>query len=171
MTRYEETRGGLRVTRQGTGWAVVHAATPRLAAVTGLRQRRFAEQARDDLLATGVDFTRDPGGISRDHAAWADVYYQWRKRTAQESFDDSTGEYYRASCHYGTFIPSARWAQAWRTAIGRNDGPGISLLLNKGNKAVDGDDVAFVRALLAERQPAFAAALEAVTADLAGAVS
>jgi hypothetical protein len=138
VSSYEETRGGLRVIWRRTGWAVEHAATG-LSAATGLRQRRFAEQARDDLLATGTDFTRPAAEISRDRARWAPVYYLWKTRAGQESYDAATYEYYGSSVHAGTFVPSAGWAAAMRhaTARGSYDEAEAARLLKYLNHAVN----------------------------------
>lgn len=129
--------GGLRIEQQNTGWVVVHDESG-LGATPGLRQRRFAEQARDDLLATGVDFTRDKQAVSADRKLWAEVYWRWQQRAKQTSYDDTTFEYYSPDTKYGTFIPSAQWAAAMRAAVtpGSYDSEAVSRLLNEGNKTV-----------------------------------
>lgn len=142
MSNYEETRGGLRVIWRRTGWAVEHAASPGLSAATGLRQRQFAEQARDDLLATGVDFTRPAAEISRDHARWADVYYLWKVRAGAGSYDSTTYEYYGSRPHADAFIPSAKWAAAMRATCAPGQGADFSTaeferLLRYRNHAVN----------------------------------
>jgi hypothetical protein len=135
---YETTIAGLTVGQlNGHYWQVFHEASG-LEAVSGLRQRRFAEQARAELLATGVDFTADAREISRRHQEWALVYRLWKSRACQESYDDTTFEYYSWHVGYGTFVPSARWAAAMRaaTAPGSYDDGEVSRLLNEGNAAV-----------------------------------
>lgn len=114
--KYEATVQGLAIANLGHGYRVQHA-TSSNAATPPLRQRRFAEEARAELLATGVDFTASPREIQDRRAEWADVYYRWQKRAQQESFDDATGEYYSPNSHYGVFIPSAAWAASYREAL------------------------------------------------------
>ncbi len=182
---YEQDKGGLRVVQHDSGsWAVVHAATPELSAAAGLRQRRFAEEARDDFLATGVDFTRPAREISRDHARWADVYYKWQRRARSTSCDDTTFEYYGGRVHYGAFIPSARWAAAMRAACAHETSSHaeVSRLLNEGNRAFDAADrlaeqreravralanMAHVRKTWRKREPEYARAAETEITRLA----
>jgi hypothetical protein len=113
MTTYIETKDGLTVHRDGSGWTVCHAASG-LYAVSRLRQRRFAEQARDDFLATGVDFTRDKGAVYGDRELWRAPYALWYQRARLAENDPATGEYYSASLHYGTVPNSARAAAEYR---------------------------------------------------------
>jgi hypothetical protein len=99
--------GGLLVSKSNRGgWAVIHVASG-LNAVCYLRQRRFAEQARDELLATGTDFTQDKTAVQRERARWADVYYRWNQRVRQDGLDPITFEHYAAYSAYGDVIPSA----------------------------------------------------------------
>jgi hypothetical protein len=133
----ETTVRGLTVNKDWSGWRVAHEASG-LEAVSGLRQRRFAEEARTELLATGVDFTASARTIQGQRQRWADVYHRWQVRVQQGSYDNTTFEYYRQSTRYGDFIPSARWAAAMRAATDRGsyDGDEVSRLLNEGNAAV-----------------------------------
>lgn len=108
--KYEAVKGGLRVAKLAGGYAVLHAESS-LPAAQGLRQRRFAEQARDELLATGVDFTLSSRAVQAERKRWEDVYYRWYNRThvlgdALEDLDPETFEYYPDSTRYGQFIPS-----------------------------------------------------------------
>ena len=50
---------GLTMERHGNGWGVYHTESGLPVVDGGLRQRRFAEEARTELLETGVDFTQD----------------------------------------------------------------------------------------------------------------
>jgi hypothetical protein len=116
--KYETVKGGLRVEKLRTGWAVLHAWSD-LPAVQLLRQRRFAEEARGELLATGVDFTRAARLVQADRKSWQDVYYRWHNRThvlgdKLEDLDPVTFEYYPDSTRYGQFIPSAAQAGEMR---------------------------------------------------------
>lgn len=89
--------GGLMVVRErGQGWRVVHAASGKAAHSGHLRLKRYASEARAELLATGVDFTRDAKAISKDHKVWREVYFRWSGRAAYSGHDPETGEWYRA---------------------------------------------------------------------------
>jgi hypothetical protein len=107
------TPGGLDVRQEATGWGVFHAASG-LAAATGLRQRRFAEQARDELLATGVDFTQDAAAVQAQRALWSPAYFRWLNRSRQFALDPETWEYYPKHSSYGQVIPSAKRAAELR---------------------------------------------------------
>ena len=133
--KYERTVRGLTVDENVHGWRVTHADSG-LEAVSGLRQRRSAEQARDELLATGVDFTASSQEIQTRRKEWSEIYFRWQARVSQVCFDDTTFEYYSRSCSYGTFIPSASWAAAMRHAIADHNPDEITRLLAEGNKAV-----------------------------------
>jgi hypothetical protein len=127
--KYEHETGGLIVShRDGCGWQVTHAASG-LEAAGRLRQRRFAEQARTELLATGTDFTRETKAIQADRKQWSEVYYRWASRARSENIDPGTWEYYGTNIHYGQFIPSARWAADMRAACVAGDGEAIEQLL------------------------------------------
>ena len=130
MATYQREVRGLVVAQQGHGYAVTHAASG-LAATPVLRQRRFAEQARDELLATGVDFTQAAGAISQGRAQWAEVYHRWQQRARAVAYDSATGEYYSPHVSYGTFVPSAAWAQAYRDALAGGDSARISDIINR----------------------------------------
>jgi hypothetical protein len=131
--KYEREIRGLEVAQHGAGWHVCHAAS-KLPATPVLRQRRFAEQARDELLATGVDFTRDAKAIGRDRDRWAEAYRRWHARARQPAYDEKTGEYYSSHVSYGTFVPSAAWAQSYRDALEAADGDRLAELI-KGRRA------------------------------------
>lgn len=120
--KYEAVKGGLRVEKQAAGWTVVHDESS-LRAAQYLRQRRFAEQARTELLSTGVDFTA-PVEVLQSSAirqVWQDVYYRWRGRTDCKAYghlDQATFEYYPEHTRYGQFIPSAKQAAEMRVLAG-----------------------------------------------------
>jgi hypothetical protein len=120
--RYETVKGGLRVEKLAGGWAVLHEES-QLPAVQYLRQRRFAEQARDELLATEVDFTMHKTVIQLSASHWKDVAFLWRARTHAQGeklldLDPVTFEYYPDSTRYGQFIPSAAQAEEMRKLAG-----------------------------------------------------
>lgn len=100
---------------EGKLWEVIHAASG-LPVFSGgyLRQRRFAEQARADFLATGVDFTADSRTVYSQRERWRAPYALWRFRSHQDEIDPVTGEHYSSSTHYGQVIPSAAQAAAYR---------------------------------------------------------
>jgi hypothetical protein len=134
MTRFEQEAGGLVVSRQdGCGWQVTHAPSGAVAFPGWLRQRRFAEEARAELLATGVDFTRPVRDVSADRKRWSKVYFRWAERARSENIDPDTWEYYGTSLHYGQFIPSARWAADMRAACAAGDYAAIERLLTPRN--------------------------------------
>jgi hypothetical protein len=93
-----DIEGGLMVTRcRGhAGWAVVHAASGKAAHSGQLRLKRHAVQARAELLATGVDFTRDAKAIAHARGQWKDVYFRWSSRALSHGTDMETGERYGA---------------------------------------------------------------------------
>jgi len=131
MPRYEATTGGLTVERKYShGWDVTHAESGR-EAVGGLRQRRFAEQARAELLATGVDFTASIREIQRPatRKMWRDVYYRWQARSQATDIDPETYEYYPWSCRYGQVIPSAAQAADLRRSHAAGDGEAVIRML------------------------------------------
>jgi hypothetical protein len=104
---------------EGKAWYVEHAASGLPVFGGGyLRQRRFAEQARYDLLATGVDFTQDRDGL-RGHAldTARPAMALWYQRARQDSTDPVTGEHYSWSTHYGQVVPSAAQAAAYRARL------------------------------------------------------
>jgi hypothetical protein len=114
MSVYVETAGGLTVRRDGqAGWTVSHAESG-LYAVSGLRQRRFAEQARDDFLASGVDFTRDKRAVFADRDRWREPYQLWYQRARLAENHPETGEYYSTTVHYGSVPNSAQAAAEYR---------------------------------------------------------
>jgi hypothetical protein len=112
---------GLAVTSlrgEGTAWYVAHDASGLEVHGGGwLRQKRFAEQARADLLATGVDWTLSVADLRGQlRVAWPAVAL-WRKRAGQDEIDLRTGEHYSCSTHYGQVIPSARHAKHLAEAL------------------------------------------------------
>lgn len=113
--REPETLGGLEVTSlrgEGKAWYVAHAASGLEVHGGGwLRQKRFALEARADLLATGVDWTLSVADLSgKLGAAWP-VVALWRFRAGQDKIDLRTGEHYSWSVHYGQVIPGAEHAK------------------------------------------------------------
>lgn len=122
LLRQRGVVGGLAVTSlrgEGKAWHVVHAVSGVPVFGGGyLRQKRFAVECRDDLLATGVDFagTLDSlrGGVLEPARR---VMQLWKQRTQQEYADPVTGEYYSWSTHYGSVIPSAAQAAAYRARL------------------------------------------------------
>jgi hypothetical protein len=135
MHMLTNVKDGLVVQQWYRSWGVYHEKSG-LPAVEGLRQRRFAEEARDELLATGVDFTADVKAVRAANEQWKPVYYEWRERARAKVFDRTTGEYYGTDISYGTFVPSAKWAAAYRAAIAAKDGTTLERLIHDGNKAV-----------------------------------
>jgi hypothetical protein len=128
MSTFEREVRGLVVDRHGRSYSVTHAGSG-LPATPPLRQRRFAEEARTELLATGTDFTADRRAVSDSRAQWREVYQRWQVRARQGSYDDTTFEYYSPHASYGTFVPSAAWAQAMRDAVAAGDVEAIKALL------------------------------------------
>jgi hypothetical protein len=127
--REPETLGGLTVTSlrgEGKLWYVAHAASG-LEVLRGgwLRQRRFAEQARADLLATGVDWALSApelrSGGKLDAARPAVVLWSQRALGANHDqlrgIDLRTGEHYSWSVGYGQVIPSAQHAKRLAEAL------------------------------------------------------
>jgi hypothetical protein len=114
--RAPEVLGGLAVrqSESTSRWEVLHADSGMSAIGAGLRQRRFAEQARAELLATGVDFSQSVKRIQEQREVWGPVYWLWRKRAESTEIDLVTGEYYNWHVNYGQVVPSA--AQAARIA-------------------------------------------------------
>lgn len=113
MQETGDAQGGLVVRHESGGWGVWHAASD-LSAATGLRLRKFAEEARTELLATGVDFTADQRAIAAEHKKWSAVYHRWRTRARSTSIDPDTYEYYSAFIRYGTKVPNAGQAALMR---------------------------------------------------------
>ncbi len=109
----EKTNIGLEVILLPRGWAVIHAASGK-PAVSGLRLRRFAEEALRDLLATGMDFTQDSATVQRKRCYWAEAYYLWKRRSEAKDLDPETFEYYPKHSRYGQMIPSAAMAARLR---------------------------------------------------------
>jgi hypothetical protein len=122
MKREPEVAGGLRIAHldpAAHGWWVEHVASGKPAVAGYLRQRRFAEQLRADLLATGVDFEQDARVVSApaELERWRPVYYLWRQRARQGSIDLVTGEHYSVNSHYGQPIPSQENARVIAAAL------------------------------------------------------
>ena len=111
--RAPETEGGLTVASDVTGWGVWHDASG-LPAVTKLRLKRFALQARADLLSTGVDFTASKREIQKARRQWSEVYYRWAARSRATGLDPETQEFYPKHSQYGQLIPSAAKAAQLR---------------------------------------------------------
>lgn len=112
---------GLEVTSlrgEGKAWYVAHAASGLEVHGGGwLRQKRFALEARADLLATGVDWTLSVADLSGQLGAAWPVVALWRKRAGQDEIDLRTGEHYSWSTHYGQVIPSAEHAKRLAEAL------------------------------------------------------
>lgn len=119
MSKTPDVVGGLALAciPRGNGWYVIHAETGVTATHGFLRQKRFAVQARADLLATGVDFTASPKEIGARREEWAGAYRLWRRRADQDSIDLVTGEHYSWSTHYGQVIPSEAHAKRIAEAL------------------------------------------------------
>jgi hypothetical protein len=121
MAAYQQILDGLIVTSlrgEGKAWEIIHAASGKPVLRGGwLRQRRFAEQARADLLATGVDWTLSASDLrgKLDAARPAVALWSWRAR--QDGIDLVTGEHYSWSTHYGQVIPSAEHAKRLAEAL------------------------------------------------------
>lgn len=115
MKRSPAIEGGLEVRKDHTGWTVVHAASG-LYAASSLRQRRFAEQARAEFLATGVDFTASKHEVYKARDKWTVVYLRWHNRASATDIDPETFEYYPSHSRYGQLIPSAELASEMREA-------------------------------------------------------
>jgi hypothetical protein len=111
--------GGLAVVSlrgEGKCWYVEHAGSGLdVHGGSGLRQKRFAVEARADLLATGVDWTLSVADLRGQLGAVWPVVTLWRKRAGQVGVDLVTGEYYPAFTPYGPKIPSK--ANAERIAV------------------------------------------------------
>jgi hypothetical protein len=117
----QDITGGLAVTSlrgEGKAWYVAHAASGLEVHGGGfLRQKRFALEARADLLATGVDWTLSVADLSgKLGVAWPAVAL-WRSRARQDEIDWRTGEHYSWSTHYGQVIPSAAHAKRLAAAL------------------------------------------------------
>jgi hypothetical protein len=117
--REPQTLGGLAVREResGHGWMVLHVWSGLNAIGGALRQKRFAEQARAELLATGVDFSQDARELHAQRDVWGPVYWTWRRRAERTVIDVETGEYYAWHVNYGQYVPSAAQAAAYRAAV------------------------------------------------------
>lgn len=112
--------GGLEVTSlrgEGKAWYVEHAPSGKPATRGYLRQKRFALEARADLLATGVDFTAEPAAVVIERDRWKRVAALWAMRANQDHIDMVTGEHYSWSTYYGQVIPSAEHARRIAEAL------------------------------------------------------
>ena len=129
MTAFQQIDGGLIVTSlrgEGKCWEVIHAASGKPVLRGGwLRQRRFAEQFRAELLATGVDFTMSAAELLRDGRLnpARPVVILWTRRATRaghgqvRGIDLVTGEHYSWSVNYGDVIPSAAHAAKLASAL------------------------------------------------------
>lgn len=125
--------GGLAVENLSGGWAVLHKAS-RLSVVTGLRQKRFAIEARAEMHATGVDFTQDAAGLhwgSPDADRYKHVMQKWQERAKRENLDPDTFEYYSKHSRYGQVIPSAAKAAELREAVAAGGGDRYERLMKE----------------------------------------
>jgi hypothetical protein len=99
----------VRKTASGSGWEVIHLSTGLRVFDGTLRQRRFAEEAMAELLATGADFTTKESAL-RDRKAWGPAYGKWLARAKSDHIDPETGEWYSWSVHAGTLsTPDGSW--------------------------------------------------------------
>jgi hypothetical protein len=80
-------------TRKSYGWTLRHPASGYYFLSAGLRQRRFAVQARAEFLATGVDWSRAEQSDT-DRAKSAGVFRKWDGRVKSCCIDAETGEFY-----------------------------------------------------------------------------
>jgi hypothetical protein len=138
-SKFEVTVHGLTVEKTAAGWQVIHAESGVPAWGSGaLRQRRFAIEAREELLATGADFTRPRSELAGrgDRKAIQAVLDRWRARTRRAAFDAATFEYYSEYIPWGAFVPSAAWAAAMRDAVAKGSYYEMKRLLNLGNNAM-----------------------------------
>jgi hypothetical protein len=103
---------------EGKAWYVAHAASGLEVHGGGwLRQKRFAVEARADLLETGVDWTLSVADLRGQLGAARPVVMLWRFRAGQDEIDLRTGEHYSWSTHYGQVIPSAGHARRLAEAL------------------------------------------------------
>jgi hypothetical protein len=105
MNKDPDVEGGLEVRQRNHAWYVLHAGSGKEVAGS-LRQKRFAQQARADFLATGADFTAGREEIRGQMELWVPAARLWRARSHQDHVDMVTGEHYSWSTHYGQVIPS-----------------------------------------------------------------
>lgn len=120
MSKTRDIAGGLEVVclPSGHGWYVAHAASGLEVHGGGwLRQKRFAVEARADLLATGIDWTLSVKELSGQLGKAWPVVALWRKRAGQDSIDLVTGEHYSWSTHHGQVIPSEAHARRIAEAL------------------------------------------------------
>jgi hypothetical protein len=107
--------GGIRVANPHRhGWELVHEASGLHVFPGWLRLRCYAEEARADLLRTGVDFTKGKDEITRDLARANAARNLWRLRAAAERHDPGTGEFYSAHVPLSQTPHSLAAAAAWR---------------------------------------------------------
>lgn len=121
MTRSPAELDGLAVASlrgEGKLWEVIHAASG-LPVVSGgfLRQRRFADLARADFLATGIDWTLSAAELRGKLGPSQQAYDLWHRRAGQDRIDWVTGEHYSSSTHYGQVIPSEAHARQLAAAL------------------------------------------------------
>jgi hypothetical protein len=146
--------GGLTVEKQNSnGWRVYHESSGLPAGGPYLRLKRHAVDMRAELYATGVDFTQ-PKEAFRDgnqRQRVSDVLAKWNGLAAR-GYDPVTGDVYSPHPSYGQGCQ--RHGRATQ-CFGRWNN-----CLPYGTKRAEANR-AHVRALLKERQPAYAAAIEA----------
>lgn len=125
--RQPATLDGLTVASlrgEGKLWEVIHAASGLPVLRSGwLRQKRFAFEARADLLATGVDWTLGEHEIQGHLNAARPAVLLWSRRamgsdhSQLHGIDLVTGEHYSWSVSYGQVIPSAEHARRLAAAL------------------------------------------------------
>ena len=86
-------RSGLGVEASRGGWAVIHERSGLRIVPGTLRLRQYAEDARDELYATGADFTQDALGEMEVRGV-ACVAQKWDGRSRQQGADPVTGDRY-----------------------------------------------------------------------------
>jgi hypothetical protein len=122
--RLPDVIGGLSVEQHWTGhfWDVKHAGSG-LNAAGYLRQRRFAEQARGELLALGIDWTADKRAVAAELRAPRAlvVHDRWDRRVRTPGNDPTTHEWYSAHVTVGTARPNSAARAAELRAADRRD--------------------------------------------------
>jgi hypothetical protein len=111
---------GLGIEKQHHAWRVFHASSG-LEVAGGLRQKRFAAEAREDLLRTPVEWgmTADElhksGALNGSEAR--ETVALWKARARRDDLDPDTFEYYGWSASYGQEVPSAEKAAEYRAML------------------------------------------------------
>jgi hypothetical protein len=109
----KDSARGLKIIYDGHGWDVVHTASG-LKVAMDLRLRRFAQEARREFLATGVDFTKGRDEVQRARGDWAKIYHVWWDRARRHGLDQETFEWYASYVPYGAKVPTTEQARLMR---------------------------------------------------------